>query len=97
MKPEDGRLTPVTAEEVREALAHTEVIETPTVDFVLSPGQVWAVQKTKWADTHQIEVPEETFWELVAFCLGEAALVEMKQDLEDLLVWEGEGGSCTPG
>lgn len=81
-------------EHVRDVLAHTEVIETPTVDFILGPGHVWAVQKTKWADTHEIQVPEETFWELVAFCLGEASLVEMKQDLEAMLVWEGEGGAC---
>lgn len=42
----------------------------------------------------EVQCSEETFWSLCAQFLGPQGVREMKQDLEDLLRWEGEGGPC---
>lgn len=86
-------LAPVTAEEIRDVLAHTEVIHTPEADFVLSPGQVWVVA-TQPVLEWEVEISEEQFWKILLMVGGPELAREVAMDVEDVLRWEGEGGSC---
>lgn len=89
-----GELT-VTMKDIGEVLAHTEVVETPDVDLVVSPGQVWLVPKHEQQTlSWEVEISEESFWLIVGVVYGAEVVREMKQDLEDLLRWEEEGGPC---
>lgn len=81
---------------IRDAVLHTEIIESEQGDLVASPGQLWLMserppQEISW----EITVTEEQFWRVVAAVYGPEVVVEMKQELEAVLAWEGEGGSCT--
>ena len=83
----------VTMEDIREVLAHTEILETGQGDLIVSPGQVWLSSGTL-IESYEIELREDQFWTLVGVMLGEDAVREMKQELDDLLRWEAEGGAC---
>lgn len=91
---------PVVADElvvrnISEVLAHTEIIETPHGDLVASPGQMWLLphreaQSVSW----EITLTEEQFWMVVGAVYGPQVVAELKAGFDDLLRWEGEGGSC---
>jgi len=96
------------AERVKEVLAQTEIVEvSPGHEVVFSPDAVWDLHDE--ADlvfssvvrggrvTWEVQCSEEMFWGLVAKFLGPQEVAEMKQQLADLAVWEGEGGSCMVG
>lgn len=99
------RLTPLTEEDIARALARTEVVETEQGDLLVAPGRAYFIGKDSdplipmWGGSIEMEVelPEDQFWRVVEALLGSEAAREMKQDLEDILRWEGEGGPCMVG
>lgn len=85
----------VSPQDVRDVLAHTEIIETEEMDLVCSPGQVWVVEKENQRPlTWEVSLHEDQFWLVVGAVWGANVVSEMKAELEDMLRWEGEGGSC---
>lgn len=97
---------PAAAVEARvwEVLAQTEVIHLgPGHDVVLTPDAGWDLRGTgptlvtgQWSGSLEMEfeVSEEQFWRMCTLFLGPQEVVAMKQELADLMAWEGEGGSC---
>lgn len=94
------------AERVTEVLAQTEIVRlAPGHDVVFTPDVGWDLRgapgdmlassgmrggQIEW----KMECSEETFWNLCAFFLGMAEVLEMKDYVSALADWEGEGGSC---
>lgn len=81
---------------IRDVILHTEIIETPDVDLVVSPGQVWlmAHDGAPPVITGEIELNEEQFWQLLRVFLSAEEVAQIRHDVDDVLRWEGEGGSC---
>src|SRR5687768_12219706 len=80
---------------IREVLAHTEIVETDQGDLIASPDQVWLIPKGEQQTlSWEVNLSEEQFWTIVGAVWGLEIVREMKEELNDWLRWEEEGGPC---
>lgn len=85
----------VSIDNIRDVVAHTEVIPTEHGDLIASPGQVWLMSEGELPSlTMEVELTEEQFWVLLDIMGGPEFAAEVRQDVNDVLRWEGEGGPC---
>jgi hypothetical protein len=87
---------PLTADDLREALGRTVIIETPQGDLVCAPGQTYLVgpPNREWVEVTDVTLTEEQFWQVVHAVYGPDEVARLRQDVDAILRWEGEGGPC---
>jgi len=92
-------ITPLLPSDVADVLAHTDIVEGQEGDLIAGPECAWVVARDVFARdrvAHEfvLDVPEDQFWRLVTLFGGQDFAEELRHDLDDMLRWESEGGSC---